>query len=139
MKVQKAMHKGVVSVSPETLVSEIAKRMREKDIGAIPVSVKGQLIGMITDRDIVCRGFASGRDLSKLTARDIMTEGVTYCTSAEEVEDALRIMEAKKIRRLPVMDGKKHFIGMLSLGDISHALPGNLSGEVVRAVADHHR
>jgi CBS domain-containing protein len=139
MKVKQAMHEGAVWVAPNTPLNEVAQIMRKNDVGAIPVGENDRLIGMVTDRDIVCRGLANGYDFAKLTARDVMTAGITYCTEAEEVEDALRIMEAKKIRRLPVINAQKRLVGMLSLGDVSHACPSNLTGEVVKAVAEHHQ
>jgi CBS domain-containing protein len=138
MKVKDAMHKGVTWVSPDTPVPEIAKKMRELDIGAVPVGENDRLIGMVTDRDITCRGVANGKDCSKLKARDVMTSGIVYCSESEELDDALRIMEQKKIRRLPVINDKKRMVGILSVGDISHAASHELTGEVMAAVADHH-
>lgn len=67
-----------------------------------------------------------------------MSEGIVFCTDTEEVEDALRIMEKKQIRRLPVIDSKKRMVGMLSIGDISHAISHEISGEVIAAVSAHH-
>ena len=61
MKVKDAMHKGVEWVSPDTPVTELAKLMREHDIGAIPIGENDQLIGMVTDRDIVCKGLGAGQ------------------------------------------------------------------------------
>ncbi len=138
MKVRKAMHKGVVWVSPDTPVSELARKMRDNDIGAIPVGENDRLIGMVTDRDIVCRGLADGKDVSKLTARDVMTPGIIYCEDDEDIEDALERMEKKKIRRLPVIDQDRRMVGILSLGDISHAVPEELSAQVLKAVSAHH-
>jgi CBS domain-containing protein len=113
--------------------------MRELDVGSIPVGENDRLIGMVTDRDITCRGVANGKDLGKLTARDVMTKGIVYCRDGEELDDALRIMESKKIRRLPVIDEKKRMVGMLSLGDVSHAASHELSGELMAAVSAHHK
>ena len=138
MRVKKAMHKGVIWVSPDTPIRELARTMRENDIGAIPVGESDRLIGMVTDRDIVCRGLAEGKDVSTLTARDVMTSGIIYCEDDEDIEDALELMEKKKIRRLPVFDEDKRMVGMLSLGDISHAVPEELSGQVLKAVSAHH-
>jgi CBS domain-containing protein len=138
MKVKDAMHKGVEWVAPDTPVSEIARRMRDKDIGAVPVGENDRLVGMVTDRDIACRAVAAGKDLSKTSARDIMTKGIVYCRDTEELDDALRIMEEKKLRRLPVINEKKRMVGMLSLGDIAHSATHELTGEVVSAVAEHH-
>jgi CBS domain-containing protein len=138
MKVKDMMHKGLECVSPEAGVSNIAQKMKQFDVGAIPVAKDGELIGMITDRDIVIRCLANGKDSSKLKAKDVMTAGVVYCRDTEEVEDAIRLMENKQIRRLPVLDETKRMVGMISLGDVSHAVPQDLTGEVTKAVSAHH-
>jgi CBS domain-containing protein len=139
MKVKSAMHKGAEWVAPETPISEVAKKMKKLDVGSIPVGENDKLVGMVTDRDITCRAVANGRDISKMTARDVMTKGIVYCRDAEDLDDALRIMETKKIRRLPVINEKKRMVGMLSFGDISHAVSHELSGELVEACSAHHK
>jgi CBS domain-containing protein len=138
MKVKDAMHKGAEWVEPQTPVADIAKKMRDLDIGAIPVGENDRLIGMVTDRDIACRGVANGAALGKLTARDVMSKGIVYCRDTEDLEDAMRIMEQKQVRRLPVINDRKRMVGMLSLGDIADATPHELSGEVIAAVSAHH-
>jgi len=138
MKVKEAMHNGVEWAAPQTPIPEIARRMRDLDIGASPVGENDRLIGMVTDRDIACRAVANGADLGTLTARDVMSKGIFYCRDSEELEDALRIMEQKQVRRLPVINDQKRMVGILSLGDIADATPHELSGEVVAAVSAHH-
>ena len=138
MKVKDVMHKGASWVKPETKLADIAKIMDKQDIGAVPVGEDDRLIGMVTDRDITCRGLAKHKSVAKLTARDVMSAGIVYCRENEEVDDAIRIMEAKKIRRLPVINSDQRMVGMLSIGDISHSLPQDLTGEVMRAVSAHH-
>jgi CBS domain-containing protein len=138
MKVKDAMHKGVEWVDPATPIAEVAKMMKKLDVGAIPVGENDRLVGMVTDRDITCRGVADAKDCSGLKARDVMTKGIVYCSETQDLDDALRIMEQKKIRRLPVLNESKRMVGMLSLGDISHAASHLLTGEVVAAVAAHH-
>ncbi|MBS0252712.1 MAG: CBS domain-containing protein [Proteobacteria bacterium] len=138
MKVKDAMHKGAEWVAPDTLVSDVARMMKDLDIGAVPVGKDDRLIGMVTDRDITCRGFANSADVSVLTAEKVMTKGIIYCKADEDIEDAIRLMESKRIRRLPVIDDKKRMVGMLSVGDVSHAVVRNLSGEVISAVSAHH-
>jgi CBS domain-containing protein len=138
MKVKKAMHKGVVWVTPDTPLTDIAKKMREEDIGALPVGENDKLIGMITDRDIVCRGLAAGKDIAKMTARDVMTKGIAWCKADSEIEEALEMMEKNQIRRLPVIDGNKRMVGILSMGDISHAATRELTCDMVKAVSAHH-
>ncbi|MGC2410984.1 MAG: CBS domain-containing protein [Methyloceanibacter sp.] len=139
MKVKDIMHKGVECVSPDAAVDVIAKRMKELDIGAIPITENGQLVGMVTDRDITIRCVADNADMSKVKAKDVMTRGVVYCRDNEDVEDAVRIMEGKQIRRLPVLDEGMQMVGMVSLGDVSQALPRDITGEVTKAVSAHHR
>ncbi len=138
MKVKDAMHKKVVWVEPTTALADISKKMRELDIGAVPVGEKDRLIGMVTDRDIAIRAFSGPADAKTLTARDVMSKGIIYCRDSEEIEDAIRIMEQKKVRRLPVLDKNKRMVGMLSLGDVSHAAPQSISGEAIAAVSGHH-
>jgi CBS domain-containing protein len=138
MKVKRAMHKGAMWISPDTPLLEIAKTMKEYDIGALPIGENDRLAGMVTDRDIVCRGVASGRDLSKLKARDVMTKGISYCREEDELKEALDVMEKRKIRRLPVINANKRMVGILSLGDVSHAATQELTFEMMKAVSAHH-
>jgi len=138
MKISEAMHRQADWVSADTPISEVAKMMAKDDVGAIPVGKADKLIGMITDRDIALRVVAEGRDPKKTAAEDVMTKGIVYCRTTETVEDAIHLMDQKKIRRLPVIDDNKRLVGMLSLGDVSHAVSRELSGELLHAVADHH-
>lgn len=138
MEIAKVMHAPAEWVEANTPVAEVARRMKDSDIGALPVGRDDRLIGMVTDRDLALRVLADGRDPAKTTAEQVMTGGVVWCLNNQTVEDALHMMEQKKIRRLPVIDEKKRLVGMLSLGDIADAMPRQLLGEVVNAVADHH-
>jgi CBS domain-containing protein len=138
MKVRDLMHKGIELASPDTPVATLAKTMREKDVGAIPIGSNGQLLGMVTDRDITIRAVANGKDIARLTAKDVMTKGVVCCNDSDSVKNALHTMEAKQIRRLPVVDENSKLVGMLSLGDISQAMPDRFAGEVMKAVSAHH-
>jgi CBS domain-containing protein len=138
MKVKDVMHKGAEWIAPQTPVAEVACKMRDLDIGAIPVGENDRLIGMVTDRDIACRAVANGKDPGKVMARDVMSKGIFYCNDTEDLEDALRIMEQKQVRRLPVINDKKRMVGMLALGDVADAASHELSGEVIAAVSAHH-
>jgi CBS domain-containing protein len=138
MKIKDCMHQGVVWSAPETPLKELAKRMREEDIGAIPIGENDKLVGMVTDRDIACRGLDDGKDVAKLCARDVMSKPIIYCRADEEVEDAIRIMAKHEVRRLPVINADKRMVGMLSLGDISAKMARDISGEAIKAVSAHH-
>jgi CBS domain-containing protein len=139
MKVKQAMHKGVQWVSPGTFIENLAQLMREHDIGAIPIGENDRLIGMVTDRDLVCRCLAMGLDPKTTTARDVMTKGMVFCLDRQELDDAARLMQTKKVRRLPVINAKKRMIGMLSLGDVYHAASRPIGKEAMQGVSEHHR
>lgn len=139
MKVKEAMHKGVDWVSPETPVTELAKLMRDHDVGAIPIGENDRLVGMVTDRDIVCKGLAKEEfDPQQATARDVMTPQIHCCSEDEDLAKAVRHMRQLKIRRLPVINKSKRMTGILSLGDIGSSVPADLLSECVKSVAAHH-
>ena len=138
MKVRSSMHNGVEWVSPDTPVRVLANIMREQDIGAVPIGEDDRLIGMITDRDVTVRAVTNGTDVSALTAKDIMTKGIVWCRDGDDVSQAANIMQSKQIRRLPVIDKNKRMVGILSLGDLSHAATERTAAAVTRAVSAHH-
>lgn len=138
MKVKQAMHSGASWIDPEAPLSDLAERMRSEDIGAIPVGENDKLIGMVTDRDIVVRGLIGKADPLQLTARDVMSGPIIFCHANEDLEDAVRIMERKQIRRLPVIDEHRRMVGMLSLGDVAAQASPSLASETLRAVSAHH-
>lgn len=74
----------------------------------------------------------------QLTARDVMSQPIIFCTANEDLDDAVRIMERKQVRRLPVIDENRRMVGMLSLGDVAASAPASLAAETLRAVSAHH-
>ena len=139
MKVKDAMHRGVDWVSPDTPVTELAKLMCDHDVGAIPIGENDRLVGMVTDRDIVCKGLAHDTfDARRATARDVMTAEIHCCREDDDLAKAVRHMEELKVRRLPVINKNKRMIGILSLGDVSHSAPVDVLSECVKRVSAHH-
>jgi CBS domain-containing protein len=139
MKVKDAMHRGVDWVSPDTPVTELAKLMCDHDVGAIPIGENDRLVGMVTDRDIVCKGLAHYTfDARRATARDVMTAEIHCCREDDDLAKAVRHMEELKVRRLPVINKNKRMVGILSLGDVSNSAPVDLLSECVKSVAAHH-
>ncbi len=138
MKVKQIMHKGVAWVTPETSLVQAARTMKRKDIGAIPVGKNDRLIGMVTDRDIVCRGLANSGGRKSLSVGDVMSKGIVYCRADDDIGKALRTMKNRKIRRLPVINQKKRMVGILSLGDVARKVAKSQCADVVRAVSAHH-
>jgi CBS domain-containing protein len=139
MKVKDVMHKGVDWVSPDTPITEIAKLMQGHDIGCIPIGENDRLIGMVTDRDIVCKGLASKDfNAARTTARDVMTEGIHCCREDDDLAKAVHHMETLKVRRLPVINKSKRMVGMLALGDVSSSASSEVVVEYIKGVSAHH-
>jgi CBS domain-containing protein len=139
MKVKDVMHPGAVFVEAAAPLREIARRMRDQDIGAIPVSSGGRVVGIVTDRDIACRAFADSGEPAKMTAKDVMSKGVVCCSPEDDIAIAVQAIEKHRVRRLPVVDVDDSLVGMLSLGDVSSRVGKDLSGELLQAVSAHHR
>lgn len=133
MKVNEFMSKDVVSVSPDTPVIEIARIMKDKNIGSVPVVKDNKVIGIVTDRDIVLRDVAMAKDINKVTAKEVMTYGVSTVTPETEIHEAARIMSQKQIRRLPVVENNR-LVGMLALGDV--AVHSKLEDDAGEALSD---
>jgi len=138
MRVKDAMHDGAETATPSMPVTEIAGIMARHDIGAVPVVDTSGLIGMVTDRDIACKALAGNKPPAQISAKDVMTKAPVYCREAEEISDAIHLMENNQIRRLPVLDADDKLVGMLSLGDIAHATSQDMTGELAKAVSGHH-
>lgn len=136
--VSEAMHPGVDQMPPGASLADLAHLMQEKDIGAVAVSEGDTLLGIVTDRDIALRGLHGEKPTESLTASDIMSQPVVFCHASDNLEDAVRLMESRQVRRIPVINGRSKMVGMLTLGDISHCGHRDLAMEVMSAVSSHH-
>jgi CBS domain-containing protein len=138
MKVREVMHEGASWIDPDASLVEVANRMRDDVVGALPIGANDRLIGMVTDRDVVVLGLSGMADPLQLTAKDVMSAPIVWCSAEEDVEDAVRIMERKRIRRLPVIDQHRRMVGMLGLADIAARAGPTVCTETLRAVATRH-
>lgn len=112
------MSRDVKVISPEMTIGEAAKSMRDGNFGMMPVGKDDRMIGSISDRDIVIRGVAEGKD-GNATVRDIMTEGIAWAFEDDTVEQGAKIMSERQVRRLPVVDRNKRLVGIVALGDFA--------------------
>jgi len=119
MKVQQIMTRDVECIQPDRTLQEAASRMKALDVGALPVCGNNRLEGMITDRDIVVRSIAKGHDPGQEKVGEAMTRELACCTEDQEVEEAARLMDAKLIRRLAVINGNRQLVGILALADLA--------------------
>jgi CBS domain-containing protein len=116
MKVSEAMTRKLRIARPDETLQEVARRMAEEDVGFLPVGDNDRLVGTITDRDIVVRGVAEGRDGAALV-RDAMTKDVKYCFDDEDMDHVVHNMGDLQVRRLPVVNRDKRLVGVVSLAD----------------------
>src|ERR1043166_5516888 len=114
MKIRDVMTSHAECIPPDTSLVEAAKRMRELDVGSLPICDKDRLAGMVTDRDLAIRGLADSRDPKAKPVRDVMSPGIVYIFDDQEAEEAARLMEVKQIRRLPVLNRDKRLVGIVS-------------------------
>jgi CBS domain-containing protein len=119
MQIKEVMTRDVEVIRPDDSIQEAARKMKDLDVGAIPVCDGERLVGMITDRDITIRATAEGRDPSNTTAQETMTPEIYYCFENQNIEDAALLMMEKQIRRLPILDDNKKLVGIISLGDVA--------------------
>lgn len=130
MLVRDAMTKSVEMLGPNETLAQAARRMRDVGVGALPVCEDGQVVGFITDRDIVVRAVAAGRDPAVAKVRDSMTAYVVDCRDDEDLADAAARMEDRAVRRAVVLDSAEELVGMLSVDDIAlHSQ--TLAGEIL--------
>jgi CBS domain-containing protein len=137
MQLKEIMTRGVNVISPEATLKEAAEKMKNLDVGPLPVCDGERLVGMLTDRDITVRVVAAGCDPSTTKVGDVMTPEVVYCFEDQSVEEAAKLMEEQQIRRLPVLNRNKWLVGIISLGDLAvDTGDRQLAGKVLEQVSE---
>ena len=139
MQVKEVMTADPACCLAETSLPEVARMMIDNDCGEIPV-VENQSsklpIGVVTDRDIVCRTVANGLNPVELTAADCMSKPIVTVTPEMSLEECCRIMEEKLIRRVPVVNERGSCCGIVSLADVALQTRERVAGEVVKEVSE---
>jgi CBS domain-containing protein len=136
MKLSEIMTHDVVVIQPDDSLQSAAKKMRDRNIGFLPVLDGEELLGVLSDRDITIRALADGMDVAVMLGRDLMTTPAIYCFEDQDVSEAAKIMAENQIRRLVVLSrDDKHVVGVISLGDLARNHTTDLSGEVLQKVS----
>ena len=138
MTVAALMTPNPICCTPEMTIKDVAMLMVQHDCGEIPV-VRApddrRLLGVITDRDIVCRVVAAGEDPVDAVVEDAMSAPVVTVRGEVSLEDCLNLMESHQIRRVPVVDGDERCCGIVSQADIAGGAPAAKTAELVREVS----
>jgi len=113
------MTRSIATVQREETLQAAARRMREMDVGWLPVLDGKALVGMLTDRDITVRGVADGMVAQESRVADVMTADVVWCRADDSVEEVMAEMGDAQVRRLPVLDADNEVVGVVALADLA--------------------
>jgi len=133
-KVADIMTRSVATAQREETLQAAARRMREMDVGWLPVLDGKALVGMVTDRDIAVRGVAEGMVAQESRVADVMTADVIWCSADDAVEDVMAEMGEAQVRRLPVLDANKEVVGVVALADLATRQSGH-TDETLREIS----
>ncbi len=136
MRTAEAMAKEVRITHPNENLDDIAKKMKQYDVGVMPVVEEDKVVGVLTDRDIIIRAIAEGKKPQDVKARDAMSTNVITINENEEIKKAGQLMKENQVRRLVVLDDNNKLTGMFSLGDLATAhINEKYPGEVLEEVS----
>jgi CBS domain-containing protein len=136
VKIREIMTESPETISPDDTLQEAARRMKQLDIGMLPVCESDHIVGTITDRDISVRGVAEGKDPKQAHVSDAMSQGEVLCCAADDdVKEVAKRMRDHQVRRIPVLDSSKRLIGIVSLGDVALHADERTAGDALEGVS----
>jgi len=133
-KVADVMTQRPRAVAPQTPLTEVAKVMEAEDVGAVPLVEGDRLVGIVTDRDIVVRAIAKGKDPSGMPASEVSSRELLTVGPDDDLADALQVMAQYQVRRLAVT-AEDRLVGVLSQADIALQGKDKDTGEVVEGIS----
>lgn len=136
MKLREIMSDHVEVIHPDDTLQKASEKMRDRDIGFLPVCDGDRLIGVLSDRDLIIRAFAEGLDSNTMLGRDLVTSPAIYCFEDQSVDEAAKLMHDNQIRRLVVLSRDKQMVGVVSLGDLAMTANDKLTGDVLQSVSE---
>jgi CBS domain-containing protein len=132
--IKEVMTSDVRACEPSASVSDAAKLMAREDVGPIPVVEEGRLVGIVTDRDLVVRVLAEGRDPQSTTVGEIASRDVVTISPDEDLDRALELLAQHQVRRLPVVEGDR-LVGIVAQADVARTGKDRETGEVVEQIS----
>jgi CBS domain-containing protein len=122
-------------VETSTPVVEAAQLMKSEDVGSLPILEGERLVGMVTDRDVVLRVVAEGKDVKTTTVGEIASRDLVTVDPQQDLDEALRLMAQHQVRRLPVVEEDGHLVGILAQADVATAGQDAKTGQVVEEIS----
>jgi CBS domain-containing protein len=139
MRVNQIMTKNPETLPPNTSIRKVAEKMEKLDSGFVPIAENGNILGAVTDRDLIVRAIAKGKDPDKTTAKEVMSEDLCFISETQDVEEAADEMCKNQVRRLLVVDKNKKLCGVLSIGDIATKCKDpDLDADLIETISEHN-
>ena len=136
-KCREVMTKDPASCSASETVTKVAGLMKQHDVGSVPVVEADRLVGIVTDRDIVLKVVAGGRNPAQAPIKDAMTPNPVSCKEDDDLEYALRLMKERQVRRMPIVDGSGRLAGIIAQADVATRVNKDAkTGELVEAISE---
>jgi CBS domain-containing protein len=136
MQAKEIMSPMVECISPDTAIEDVARKMKSLDVGFLPVCQDDRLVGTVTDRDIVLRSIAEGKDVKSVNASDVMTHDVFWCYEDKTADEVAEYMSDKKVRRVLVLNNDKRLVGVISIGDLAKSGEEEKAGETTKEIVE---
>ena len=133
--VREAMTQNPRSVGPSDSVADAARVLKDENVGSVPVVEGDRPVGMLTDRDIVTRVVAEGRDPNSTSVKDVASGKVVMAESGTDLDDALQLMAQHQVRRLPVVE-EGRLVGILAQADVAEIVGDKQTGRLVEAISE---
>jgi len=135
MLVKEVMSKNPDALSEEMTIKQAASEMKKFDFGFLPIRHNGEIVGVVTDRDIVIRALADGLDPAQTKLKEIMTKEIYYCHEDDDIKKVADMMSEKQVHRIAVFDKNNQFSGVISIGDIARKCHDtSLCGRLTEAI-----
>ena len=133
--VQDVMSSRPRAVTGDTPVNEVARLMKDEDVGAIPLVEGDRVVAMVTDRDIVVRAVARDKDPRGMPAREVASTDLVTVRADTDLTEALRLMARNQVRRLPVVDEEDRLVGIVAQADVAGEVKDKTAGELLQEVS----
>jgi CBS domain-containing protein len=132
--IKEVMTRDVRACEPNATVADAAKVMAQEDVGPVPIVEDGRLVGIVTDRDIVVRVVAEGRDPNATTVKEIASTDLVTVSPGDDLDEALKLLAERQVRRLPVVEGDR-LVGIVAQADVARLGKDKQTGEVVEEIS----
>jgi CBS domain-containing protein len=132
--IKEVMTRDVRACEPNATVADAAKLMAQEDVGPVPIVEDGRLVGIVTDRDIVVRVVAEGRDPNATTVKEIASTDLVTVSPGDDLDEVLNLLAERQVRRLPVVEGDR-LVGIVAQADVARLGKDKKTGEVVEEIS----